>query len=71
MSIMGQTRERKRTEAFSNSNLLSFFKLNLNFTYIKVWNRSCFVLDFCDLATAEWLGFAYLLHSVSTGHNKY
>jgi len=51
--------------------LFFFVKLNFNFTYIKAWNRSCFILDFCNLVTAEWLGFAYLLHSVITGHNEY
>lgn len=69
MSIMGQTREKKNRGILQL--LLSFLKLNLNFTYIKAWNRTCFVPDLRDLVTAEWLGFAYLLHLVSIGHNEY
>lgn len=39
MSIVRQTRQRKRTEVFSNPGpfLFLFFKLNLNFTYVKAW----------------------------------
>lgn len=55
-TIMGRARERKRKE--DSPILATFLNLNLNFTYVKAWNRSCFILDCCDLVTAECLALS-------------